>query len=48
MIVSPNGDIVAEGTDEEAIIYGELDTGIVEQVRKGMSVWQDRRPELYR
>lgn len=48
MIVSPNGDIIAEGTGEEAIIYGELDTGMVEQVRKGMSVWQDRRPELYR
>lgn len=48
MVVSPNGDIIAEGTDSESIVYAEVDVSVVEQVRKGMSVWQDRRPELYR
>ncbi|WP_312202271.1 carbon-nitrogen family hydrolase [Anaerospora hongkongensis] len=48
MIISPTGDIIAEGTETEAIIYGEIDIDVVEQVRKSMSVWPDRRPELYR
>lgn len=47
MLVAPTGDIIAEGGREEEILYGDVDEKLVDIVREGMSVLQDRRPELY-
>lgn len=48
MIVSPNGEILAEAAETETIVYGDVDLSQVEVVRNSMSVWPDRRPDLYR
>lgn len=47
MLVAPNGEVIAEGGDEEEIIYGEIDLAMVAEVRAGLSVLRDRRPEVY-
>ncbi|MDU4959778.1 MAG: carbon-nitrogen family hydrolase [Sporomusaceae bacterium] len=47
LVVAPDGAIVAEGTGQEEIILADLDISLVEKTRQAMSVWQDRRPELY-
>lgn len=47
MVVAPTGEVLAEGDSEEAIICCELDVSLVGKTRQAMSVWQDRRPELY-
>lgn len=47
LLIAPDGEIVAAGGAEEAIIYGEIDPAAVAAVREAMKVWQDRRPEVY-
>ena len=47
MVVAPNGDILAEGKEEESIIYCEFDPAMVGAVRSGLKVWQDRRTDMY-
>ncbi|MEF3301736.1 carbon-nitrogen family hydrolase [Paenibacillus sp. GYB003] len=47
MVVDPWGEIVAEGGEEEAILTAELDMAVVDQVRRTIPVFADRRPELY-
>ncbi len=48
MLIAPNGDIIVEGSGQEAILYGLIDLDQVTIMREQMSVWQDRQPELYR
>lgn len=43
MIVSPFGDILAEGGEEEGVFIAELDFGLIEQARNTISVYNDRR-----
>ena len=47
LLIAPDGEIVAAGGAEEAVIYGEIDPAAVAAVREAMKVWQDRRPEVY-
>ena len=47
MIISPWGDVLAEGGEEEAILTADLDLSEVERVRSAIPVFRDRRPELY-
>lgn len=47
LLIDPNGKILAEGSGEEEIIIGEIDLTVLESVRKNMTIWQDRRPEMY-
>jgi len=47
LLIAPGGEIVASGGAEEAIVYGEIDTAVVDGARETMKVWQDRRPEVY-
>lgn len=47
LIISPDGVILAEGSDQEEIIISEIDLTTVGKYRQSLSVWQDRRPELY-
>lgn len=47
MIISPWGDVLAEGGEEETILRAELELSEVDRVRAAIPVFQDRRPELY-
>ncbi|SMD06655.1 carbon-nitrogen family hydrolase [Sporomusa malonica] len=47
LLVGPEGEVVAEGSDQEAIIYGEIDLARVSEARKNMPTFTDRRPDIY-
>ncbi|HEX7057080.1 MAG TPA: carbon-nitrogen family hydrolase [Bacilli bacterium] len=47
MVVDPWGEIVAEGAEDEADIFAELDLTLVNRVRKQIPIIPDRRPEVY-
>lgn len=48
MIVDPWGNVLAEGDEEECIIYATIDLAQVAEVRTRVPVFKDRRPDLYR
>ncbi len=48
MIVSPTGEVIAEGSAEEEIIYADIDVDEVDRTRKYMNCFSDRVPEVYR
>lgn len=48
LLISPDGAVLAEGSDQEEIVVAELDLDHIAEARKLLSVWQDRRPELYK
>lgn len=43
MIVSPDGDILAEAADGEAVVMAELDLATQDQLRQRMPLWQHKR-----
>lgn len=43
MIISPWGEMIAEGNSREQILYGELDFAQIEKVRRTIPVFQQRR-----
>jgi omega-amidase len=47
LLIDPEGRIIAEGGDNEAIIYGEADFTCVTKSRQAISVFGDRRPDIY-
>ncbi|WP_068785318.1 carbon-nitrogen family hydrolase [Paenibacillus phocaensis] len=47
MIIDPWGDIVAEGGEAEEIVTASIDLTQVDQVRRRIPVFADRRPQLY-
>ncbi len=47
MVVSPWGEVLWTAIDKEEIGIVDLDMSVTEEVRKKMSVFQDRREELY-
>jgi predicted amidohydrolase len=47
LLVDPDGEIAAEGGDQEAIIYGELDLSKMSGLNKKMMPFADRRPDVY-
>jgi omega-amidase len=47
MIIDPWGEIIAEATDAETILSGEISTDKVQSVRKQIPIFLDRRPEFY-
>ena len=47
MFISPEGRIIAEGCDQEEIVYAEFDVKEVNIAKKSMSIINDRRRELY-
>ncbi len=47
LLVSPDGEILAEGGDKEAIIYGEINLEKVLESRQAMPSFNDRRPDVY-
>ncbi|GGE36682.1 hydrolase [Pullulanibacillus camelliae] len=47
LIIDPWGNIIAEGSDQEELIIEDIDPMQVEEVRKMIPIYEDRRPELY-
>ncbi|UAL49503.1 carbon-nitrogen family hydrolase [Sutcliffiella horikoshii] len=47
MIIDPWGEIVAEAGEDEEIITAEIDLDKVEEVRKRIPIFEDRRPQYY-
>jgi omega-amidase len=47
MVVNPWGEVVAEGMQQEEIVFAELDLAMVDEVRGRIPVFADRRPGLY-
>lgn len=48
LIIDPWGEIVAEASEVEEIIYGEIDLNKVRSVRKTIPIFDDRKPDLYK
>ncbi|WP_223700580.1 carbon-nitrogen family hydrolase [Sutcliffiella deserti] len=47
MIISPWGEILAEAGEEEATITATIDLDKVDEVRKQIPIFEDRRPQYY-
>ncbi len=47
LLIGPEGRIIAEGGDTEAIVYGAADFTCVTKSRQAISVFSDRRPDVY-
>ncbi|MBM7693118.1 putative amidohydrolase [Peribacillus deserti] len=48
MIIDPWGEVLAEAGDQEQILQGEIELKKVDEVRKLIPVFQDRRTEFYK
>jgi predicted amidohydrolase len=47
MIVSPRGEILAKGSNQELILYADLDIEEVRKLRSSFPVFKDRKAEIY-
>ena len=47
MIVNPNADIIAEADEKETIVYAEIDGAKIEETRKGIPLYTQRRFDVY-
>ena len=48
LVISPEGVILAEGSDKEEIVVADIDLTLVSRARQAMTIWADRRPDLYK
>jgi N-carbamoylputrescine amidase len=47
VIINPEGQVIAQGGEEEEIIVADIDLADVEKCRNAFPYFRDRRPELY-
>jgi predicted amidohydrolase len=47
MIISPWGEIIAEGGENEEIIYGNIEKNLINKARNKIPCFKDRRDDLY-
>lgn len=47
IIIDPWGEIIAEGGDNEEIIYGSFDFRKIKEIRNTIHMFRDRKPEVY-
>ncbi|MBD3918851.1 carbon-nitrogen family hydrolase [Paenibacillus sp. PR3] len=47
MVIDPWGEVIAESDDQEGILTAEIDFALVDEVRKRIPIFEDRRPKLY-
>ncbi|SDK29465.1 carbon-nitrogen family hydrolase [Sediminibacillus albus] len=48
MIIGPWGEVIAEASEEETILYGAVDLDEVEKIRSTIPIFTDRRPDMYK
>lgn len=46
-IIDPWGEALIEGDEEAALLTTEIDLGLVDDVRRRIPIFEDRRPEVY-
>ncbi len=46
-VIDPWGEAVVEGGSQEMLLTAEIDLGRVDEVRRRIQVFEDRRPEVY-
>ena len=46
-VVDPWGEVIVEGGDRPALLHAEIDLAKVDEVRKKIPVFEDRRPDVY-
>lgn len=47
LLIDPRGRIIVEGGENEEILYGSMNRELLQKARASITVWEDRRPELY-
>ena len=47
MVVDPNAEVLEEAGVEEEIIYADLKPGKIEETRKGIPLYEQRRFDVY-
>ena len=47
MVVDPNAQVVAEAGEGEEIVYAELEGQVIEETRKGIPIYEQRRFDVY-
>ena len=47
LIINPWGEILAEGGTEEGIVSADVDFSTINDIRKRIPIFDDRRPDLY-
>ncbi len=47
LVVDAWGQIVVEGDDQAALLFATLDLDLINDVRKRIAIWHDRRPDIY-
>jgi predicted amidohydrolase len=46
-VYDPSGELVAGAAEEETLLTTIIDLDLVDQVRRSMTVFEDRREEVY-
>jgi predicted amidohydrolase len=46
-VIDPWGEAVVEGGQAPALLHAEIEIGMVDEVRKKIPVFEDRRPDIY-
>jgi omega-amidase len=47
MVVNPNAEVLTEAAESEEIVYADLDGAKIEETRKGIPLYQQRRFDVY-
>ncbi|ORX80598.1 carbon-nitrogen hydrolase [Basidiobolus meristosporus CBS 931.73] len=47
-IVNPNGEVIATTEHEPTIVYGEIDSNYLKEVRQGIPIYTQRRFDIYK
>jgi predicted amidohydrolase len=46
-VINPMGEILAQGGDDEELLFANLDLTVVPKTRQWMPVFEDRKPDIY-
>ncbi|OMH85178.1 putative hydrolase NIT3 [Zancudomyces culisetae] len=46
-MVNPKGEVIAKAGAEESIVYAEIDTNDIQEIRSGIPIYNQRRFDLY-
>ncbi|MBI5715176.1 MAG: carbon-nitrogen family hydrolase, partial [Chloroflexi bacterium] len=47
-VIDPWGEAIVEGDDQQSLLHAEIDMGLVDEVRKRIPIFEDRREDVYR
>ncbi|PGH07554.1 hypothetical protein AJ79_06224 [Helicocarpus griseus UAMH5409] len=47
LLVNPKAEVLAEAGETEEIVYADLEPGVIEEIRKGIPIYSQRRFDVY-